>query len=117
MGANRSAKTGSVGFWVIDYKTGKAGYYTGADLKEYRRLQLTLYALAVEEVFLAGRPARPLELAYWLVTEDSPLIARIRGNVIVGINPATDPDGRDRYTDWYLRNKIDDTDDLNADYE
>ncbi len=24
-----------------------------------------------------------------------------------------DPDGRDRYTDWYYRNKIDDTDDLN----
>jgi hypothetical protein len=58
-----------------------------------------------------GPPEMLMELAYRLVTEDSPLIARIRGNVIVGINPASDPDGRDRYTDWYLRNKIDDTDD------
>jgi hypothetical protein len=61
-----------------------------------------------------GPPEMLMELAFRLVTEDSPLIARIRRNVIVGINPATDPDGRDRYTDWYYRNKIDDTDDLNA---
>ena len=53
-----------------------------------------------------------MELAYRLVTEDSALIRKIRDNVIVGINPASDPDGRDRYTDWYYRNKIDDTDDL-----
>jgi hypothetical protein len=60
-----------------------------------------------------GPPEMLMELAFRLVTEDSPLIRQIRSNVIVGINPATDPDGRDRYTDWYLRNKIDDTDDLN----
>jgi len=61
-----------------------------------------------------GPPEMLMELAFRLVAEDSPLIAGIRRNVIVGINPATDPDGRDRYTDWYYRNKIDDTDDLNA---
>jgi hypothetical protein len=60
-----------------------------------------------------GPPEMLMELAYRLVTEDSPLISDIRRNVIVGINPTTDPDGRDRYTDWYYRNKIDDTDDLN----
>ncbi len=60
-----------------------------------------------------GPPEMLMELAYRLVTEDSPLIEQIRKNVIVGINPASDPDGRDRYADWYLRNKIDDTDDLN----
>jgi hypothetical protein len=60
-----------------------------------------------------GPPEMLMELAYRLVTEDSPQIQKIRNNVIVGINPATDPDGRDRYTDWYYRNKIDDTDDLN----
>ena len=58
-----------------------------------------------------GPPEMLMELAYRLVTEDSPLIRKIRDNVIVGINPASDPDGRDRYTDWYDRNKIDDTDD------
>jgi hypothetical protein len=60
-----------------------------------------------------GPPEMLMEMAYRLVTEDSPAIQKIRANVIVGINPATDPDGRDRYTDWYDRNKVDDTDDLN----
>lgn len=60
-----------------------------------------------------GPPEMLMELAYRLATEDSPLIEGIRQNVIFAINPASDPDGRDRYTDWYYRNKIDDTDDLN----
>ncbi len=64
-----------VGFWIIDYKTGRSGHYTSKALAEYSRLQLTLYALAVEEVLLAGRAARPLGLAYWMVTEDGPKIA------------------------------------------
>ena len=59
-----------------------------------------------------GPPEMLVELAYRLVTEDSPFIQKIRDNVIVSINPASDPDGRDRYTDWYYRNKIDDTNDL-----
>jgi ATP-dependent helicase/DNAse subunit B len=63
---------GGVGFWVIDYKTGRSANYSAADLTSLRRLQLTLYALAVERVFLAGRPARPLGLAYWLVTDTGP---------------------------------------------
>jgi ATP-dependent helicase/DNAse subunit B len=64
-----------VGFWVIDYKTGRSSHYTSADLVEFRRLQLMLYALAVEEVLLAGRDARPLGLAYWLVSESGPKVA------------------------------------------
>lgn len=63
---------GSIGFWIIDYKTGRAGSYTSKGLTEFRRLQLTLYALAVEEVLLADQNARPLGLAYWLVMEDGP---------------------------------------------
>jgi Zinc carboxypeptidase len=59
-----------------------------------------------------GPPEMLMELAYRLAAEDSPVIDGIRRNVIVAINPATDPDGRDRYTDWYYRNKVDDTDDL-----
>ena len=64
-----------VGFWIIDYKTGRASHYTSTDLAEYRKLQLTLYALAVEAVLLAGRQARPLGLAYWLVAEGGPKVA------------------------------------------
>ena len=45
---------------------------SGGDLREFRRLQLTLYALAVEKVVLARHGARPLGLAYWLVTEKGP---------------------------------------------
>ncbi len=55
------------GFWVIDYKTGRRTNYTPADLAAFKKVQLPLYALAVERVLLAGRPARPLGLAYWLV--------------------------------------------------
>jgi ATP-dependent helicase/nuclease subunit B len=66
---------GGVGFWIIDYKTGRAGYYTGSDLKTFRKLQLTLYALAVEQVLLGDKNARPLGLAYWLVTDTGPKVA------------------------------------------
>ena len=50
-----------------------------------------------------------MELAYRLATEDTPLIKKIRDNVIVTITPAAEPDGRDRYVDWYYRYKINDT--------
>jgi hypothetical protein len=66
---------GTVGFWVIDYKTGRGSSYTGGDLRAFRRLQLTLYALAVEEVLLAGKPARPLGLAYWMLMDGGPKVA------------------------------------------
>ncbi|MEO8028819.1 MAG: M14 family zinc carboxypeptidase, partial [Bryobacteraceae bacterium] len=56
-----------------------------------------------------GPPEMLMELAFRLVTEDSPLIKKIRDNVIVSITPAADPDGRDRYTDWYYRYKIHET--------
>jgi ATP-dependent helicase/DNAse subunit B len=62
------------GFWIIDYKTGRSIHHTATDLRAFRRLQLTLYALAVEQVLLAGRAARPLGLAYWLVGENGPKV-------------------------------------------
>jgi RecB family exonuclease len=63
-----------VGFWIIDYKTGRGSHYTAADLAEFRKLQLTLYAHAVEAVLLAGQKARPLGMAYWLVGEQGPKV-------------------------------------------
>jgi len=47
-----------------------------------------------------------MELAYRLATEDTPLVKKIRDNVIVTITPAAEPDGRDRYVDWYYKYKI-----------
>ncbi|MGB7743043.1 MAG: hypothetical protein WBL41_09815, partial [Terracidiphilus sp.] len=51
-----------------------------------------------------------MELAYRLVTEDSPLIQKIRSEVIVAIMPVADPDGRDRSIDWYFAHNVDITD-------
>jgi len=53
-----------------------------------------------------GPPEMLMELAYRLAVEDSPLYDQIRRNVIVMLNNATEPDGRDRYVDWYYRYKI-----------
>jgi hypothetical protein len=50
-----------------------------------------------------GPPEMLMELAYRLAVEDSPLIKQIRDKIIVTITPASDPDGRDRYVEWYLR--------------
>jgi hypothetical protein len=54
-----------------------------------------------------GPPEMLIELAFRLATEDSPIISQIRDNVIVTITPVAEPDGRDRYVDWYYQHKID----------
>ena len=54
-----------------------------------------------------GPPEMLMELAYRLAVEDAPILNAIRDNVIVSITPAADPDGRDRYVDWYYRHKLD----------
>ena len=56
-----------------------------------------------------GPPEMLMELAYRLAAEDSPLITQIRNNVIVSITPAAEPDGRDRYVDWYYAYKTEET--------
>src|SRR5262249_14394794 len=48
-----------------------------------------------------GPPEMLMELSYRLATEDSPLIRKIRDNVIVSLTPVAEPDGRDRVVDWY----------------
>jgi hypothetical protein len=63
-----------------------------------------------------GPPEMLMELAYRLATEDSPMIQKIRDEVVVAIMPVADPDGRDRSIDWYNRYEIDVTDD-NANFE
>ena len=53
-----------------------------------------------------GPPEMLMELAYRLAVDESPLYDQIRRNVIVMLTPAAEPDGRDRYVDWYYRHKI-----------
>lgn len=50
-----------------------------------------------------GSPEMLMELAYRLVTSSSDDIKKIRDNIIVIINPVSEPDGRDKQVDWYYR--------------
>ena len=50
-----------------------------------------------------GPPEMLMELAYRLAVDNSPLYEQIRRNVIVMIIATAEPDGRDRYVDWYYR--------------
>src|SRR3712207_1416612 len=50
-----------------------------------------------------GSPEMVMELAYRLAVSDDPAIRKIRERVITLINPASEPDGRDRQVDWYYR--------------
>ena len=53
-----------------------------------------------------GPPEALMELAYRLAADESPLYQSIRRNVIVMIATALEPDGRDRYVDWYYKYKL-----------
>ena len=50
-----------------------------------------------------GSPEMVMELAYRLAVSEQPMIKRIRSEVIVLINPASEPDGRDKAVDWFYR--------------
>jgi hypothetical protein len=50
-----------------------------------------------------GSPEMVMELAYRLAVSDHPMIQNIRRNVVVLINPVSEPDGRDRFVEWFYR--------------
>jgi len=50
-----------------------------------------------------GSPEMVMELAYRLAVSNQPMIQQIRQNVIVLINPVSEPDGRDKAVDWFYR--------------
>lgn len=56
-----------------------------------------------------GPPEMLMELAYRLAVDESPLFDQIRKNTIVMIAPVLEPDGRDRYVDWYYKYLINQT--------
>ncbi len=59
-----------------------------------------------------GSTEAMLELAYRLTVSEQPMIQRIREQVVVLINPISNPDGRDKMVDWfyrYLKGKTDRT--------
>jgi hypothetical protein len=58
----------------------------------------------------SGSPDMLVELCYRLAVSEHPMIRRIRENTVVLINPASNPDGRDKMADWfykYLKGKTD----------
>ena len=50
-----------------------------------------------------GSPEMLMELAYRLATSQNPDIKTVRDNIIVIINPVSEPDGWDKQVDWYYR--------------
>ena len=50
-----------------------------------------------------GSPEMVMELAYRLAVSDQPMIRAIRSQVLVLINPVSEPDGRDKAVDWFYR--------------
>ncbi|MBV8784804.1 MAG: hypothetical protein JOZ67_11510 [Gammaproteobacteria bacterium] len=50
-----------------------------------------------------GSTESVLELAYRLAVSEQPMIQRIRANVVVLINPVSNPDGRDKQVEWFYR--------------
>ena len=50
-----------------------------------------------------GSTEAMLELAYRLAVSEQPMIRRIREQLVVLINPASNPDGRDKVVDWFYR--------------
>jgi len=50
-----------------------------------------------------GSPEVLMELSYRLITSQTEDIKAIRDNIIVLINPVSEPDGRDKQVDWYYR--------------
>jgi len=51
----------------------------------------------------SGSPEMVMELAYRLAVSDQPMIQAIRRNVLVLVNPVSEPDGRDRFVEWFYR--------------
>jgi hypothetical protein len=50
-----------------------------------------------------GSAEAVLELAYRLAVSEQPMIRRIRKELVVLINPVSNPDGRDKVVEWFYR--------------
>lgn len=50
-----------------------------------------------------GSPEMVMEMAYRLAVSEQPMMQNIRKNLVVLINPISEPDGRDKSVDWFYR--------------
>ncbi len=69
-------------------------------IKEARPIYYFNAALHSDET---GSTEAMLELAYRLAVSEQPMIQRMRENLVVLINPVSNPDGRDKQVDWFYR--------------
>jgi ATP-dependent helicase/nuclease subunit B len=60
---------GEVVFNVIDYKTGGKRAFRAKDIASGRAVQLPLYALAVQELLMIDRRAKPWRVGYWFLKD------------------------------------------------
>jgi ATP-dependent helicase/DNAse subunit B len=60
---------GQVVFNLLDYKTTASRYYRPRDVLDCKMLQLPLYAMAVEDLLLAGQRAVPWHAGYWHIRD------------------------------------------------
>ncbi len=60
---------GEVVFNILDYKTGRKKKLSEEDLAAGLALQLPIYALAVQELLMIDRRAKPWRVGYWYVKE------------------------------------------------
>ena len=51
----------------------------------------------------SGSTESALELAYRLAASEQPMIRHIRENLVVLVNPVSNPDGREKFVDWFYR--------------
>ncbi len=72
---------------------------------EAEGLALKLPALVWLSFNVHGNEPSPsetaLELLYWLATAENDTARLIRENVVVAIDPCLNPDGRERYVEWF----------------
>jgi hypothetical protein len=61
------------------------------------------YFNAVLHADETGSAEAMLEMAYRLAVSEQPMIQRIRQQLVVLINPVSNPDGRDKMVEWFYR--------------
>ena len=85
---------------LADPRKTDAGGGRAADRHARARSTTSTPALHSDET---GSTESMLELAYRLAVSEQPMIRRIRENVVVLINPVSNPDGRDKQVEWFYR--------------
>ena len=75
----------------------------GRRARSSRRARPIYYFNAALHADETGSTEAVLELAYRLAVSEQPMIRRIREQLVVLVNPVSNPDGRDKVVEWFYR--------------